>query len=177
MAGKTRDGATSQVDQTIDRIHTINDQIVASARQGGGAALQAYERLLRIVAEAQEAGGDRGAEWLRAFSAAQARFTRALADALPAAAQSALEQTGAIAEKAARQARRLPGGEPVERDVWGAVAREQDLPIPNYDELTASQVVARLEPLSEADLRRIDMYEAKHANRKSVHNKIKSLTR
>jgi hypothetical protein len=177
MAAQTRDGATSQLDQAIDRIRTINDQIVAAARQGGDASLQAYERLLRIVADAQEAAGDRGAEWLRAFSEAQARFTRALADALPAAARSALEQTGAIAEQAAKQARRLPGVEPVEGEVWGAVAREQDLPIPDYDELTASQVVARLEPLSEADLRRVDMYERKHANRKSVHGKIKSLTR
>jgi hypothetical protein len=177
MAASTRDPATSEIDQAIARICELNDHIVASARRGGEASLEAYEGLLRVVADAQEAAGDRGVEWVKAFAAAQARFTRELADALPAAAGSAPERMGGLADKAAQQARRVPGVEPVEGDVWGAVAREQDLPIANYDQLSASQIVARLEPLPDAELRRIDAYERQHANRKTVHDKIKSLTR
>jgi len=41
-------------------------------------------------------------------------------------------------------------------------------PIAGYDELTTSQVAARLGSLSPAELRRVRDYEARHANRKSV---------
>jgi hypothetical protein len=129
------------------------------------------------VAGAQEAAGDRGAEGVRAFSAAEGRFTRELADALPAAPRSAIEHASGLADKATRQARRLPGVEPVEAEVWGAVAREQDLPIANYDRLTAGEIVGRLELLSEAELGKINVYERKHANRMTVRQKIQSLTR
>ena len=41
-------------------------------------------------------------------------------------------------------------------------------PIPGYDELSASQVSARLESLGPPELRKLRGYEARHANRKSV---------
>ena len=71
----------------------------------------------------------------------------------------------------------MPGVESVEGEARGAVAREQDLPISNYDQLTASDIVDRLDRLSETDLRKIDAYERKHGNRKTVHDKVASLTR
>jgi hypothetical protein len=177
MATKTRDGVASGLDETIGRIREINDHIIASARRGGEQSVQAYERLLRIIADAQEAAGERGAEWLRAFTAAEARFARELADGLPAAARSAIEHATGLAESAAQQARRVPGVEVAEGGARGAVAREQDLPIHNYDQLAANEVVKRLESLSRTDLHKIDAYERKHANRKTIHHKIESLTR
>lgn len=42
------------------------------------------------------------------------------------------------------------------------------LPIAGYDELTAAQVIARLDGLSPADLRRVREHERAHANRKTV---------
>jgi hypothetical protein len=176
MPSQTRDGAGSQLDQTIGRIREINDHIVDSARRGGEASLQAYERLLRRVADAQEAAGDRGAEWVRAFTAAEARFTRELADSLPTAVRAAFESASGLADAAAQQARRVPGVEPAEGEARGAVAREQDLPIANYDQLTVDEIVKRLNRLSEGDLHKIDAYERKHDNRKTVHQKIASLT-
>ena len=176
MATQTRDRATSHVDQTIDRIREINGHIVESARRAGEESLEAYERLLKTIADAQEAAGDRGAEWVRAFTTAQARFTRELADELPAAVRSAIERASGLADTAAQQARRVPGVEPVEGQARGAVAREQDLPIANYDQLTADEIVQRLERLSGTDLHKIDAYERKHANRKTVHQKIEVLT-
>lgn len=177
MATQPRDRAATHADQTIGRIREMNDRIVDSARRGGEASLVAYERLLRIIADAQEATGDRGAEWVRAFTAAEARFTRELADALPAAARSAVEHANQLAGKATEQARRVPGVEPLEGEARGAVAREQDLPIANYDQLTVSEITDRLNRLSETDLHKVDAYERKHDNRKTVHSKIASLTR
>jgi hypothetical protein len=171
------DSAATHADETIGRIREINDHIVGSARRGGETSLEAYERLLRTIAGAQEAAGDRGAEWVRAFTTAQARFTRELADALPAAARSAIEHANQLATRATEQARRAPGVEPVEGEARGAVAREQDLPIANYDKLNASDIVDRLEGLSETDLHKIGAYERKHDNRKTVHSKIESLSR
>jgi hypothetical protein len=177
MATQTRDRAASHVDQTIGRIREINDQIVDSARRGGEASLQAYERLLRTIADAQQATGERSADWVRAFTKAEARFTRELADGLPAAARTVIQSAEGLADTAAQQARRLPGVEPAEGEARGAVAREQDLPIRNYDQLTANEIVERLARLSEADLHKIDAYERKHGNRKTVHDKVASLTR
>ena len=176
MATRESSGAGSRVDQTIGRIREINDRIINSAQRRSEASLQAYERLLRAVADAQEAAGDRGADFVKAFTAAEARFTRELADALPAAARSALERASGLADTAAQQARRLPGVESVEGEARGAVARQQDLPIANYDRLNADEVMQRLERLSHEDLHKVDAYERKHRNRKTVHLKIESLT-
>jgi hypothetical protein len=176
MAAQAREATASQVEETSGRIREINDRIVDSARRGGEASLQAYERLLRRIADAQEAAGDRGAEWVRAFTEAEARFTRELADGLPAAVRSAFERASGLADTAAQQARRVPGVEPAEGEARGAVAREQDLPITNYDQLTVDEIVQRLGRLSKGDLHKIDAYERKHANRKTVHSKIASLT-
>jgi len=57
----------------------------------------------------------------------------------------------------------------------GAVAREQDLPIARYESLKAAEIVKRLPKLSEVDLGKVDAYERKHGNRKTVLKKIESL--
>ncbi len=176
MASDARDAAASQLDQTIGRIRTMNDRIVESARQRGEASLQAYERMLKAIADTQEAAGQYSADWVRAFAQAEARFTRELADALPAAARSAVEQAQGFATQAAQQARRIPGFESAEGEARGTVAREEDLPIANYDQLTASEIIDRLERLTPTDLHKVDAYERKHGNRKTVHEKIASLT-
>lgn len=78
-------------------------------------------------------------------------------------------------ESATRRARR---SEPVDQLVRAAdrarrsVGVGPSFPISGYDELTASQVSARLDALSPADLRRLRDYEARHANRKSVLDAI-----
>jgi hypothetical protein len=176
MASDTRDSAGSRADETIARIREINDRAVDSARRGGEASLEAYERLLRSIADAFEMAGERTADWVRAFTQAEARFTRELAEGLPAAARASFERASELAVKATEQVRRVPGEQQVEGEARGAVARAGDLPINNYDQLTAQEIVNRLERLSEPDLRKIDAYERKHANRKTVHERIASLT-
>jgi hypothetical protein len=159
MPTRARDSAANHADQTIGRIREINDHIVNYARRSGEASLEAYKRLLRIIADAQEATGDRGAEWVRAFTAAEARFTRELADAPPAAARSSVQHASQLGDKATEQARRVPGVAPVEGEARGSVAREQDLPISNYDQLTASEIIERLDRLPETALHKVDAYE------------------
>ncbi len=56
----------------------------------------------------------------------------------------------------------------------GAVAEEQDLPIPRYDSLTAQEVVERLSGLSDVELGMVETYERRHKNRKSVLDRIAS---
>jgi hypothetical protein len=173
---KTRDGAASYVDQMIGQIREINERIIDTARRRGKAALQAYSHLLRSVAEGQEAAGERAANWMHASAEAQAKFSRELSAALPKAARSAIKQASGLADTAAEQARRAPGIAQAEGAVRGAGAREQDLPIRNYDQLTAREVTEQLQGLSAPELRKIGAYERKHANRKTVHKKIETLT-
>ena len=50
-----------------------------------------------------------------------------------------------------------------------------ELAITDYDSLSASQVVPRLEGLSDAELAAVAEYEATHRGRKTILNKIAQL--
>jgi polyhydroxyalkanoate synthesis regulator phasin len=52
------------------------------------------------------------------------------------------------------------------------VPAERGLPIAGYDELSAAQVQDRLDRLTPAELRRVREYEQRHANRKTVLDRI-----
>jgi len=167
--------AAGGADAAVGRIRDLNDRIVDNASRGGAASLEAYERLLENVADVQETAGDRGAEWVASFGRAQAAFTRELARSSPAAARRIGERLGDVARGGARRARSVPGAATAEGETRGAVARQQDLPIARYDSLTAGEVVKRLPKLSKVDLGKVDAYERKHDNRKTVLNKIDAL--
>jgi ferritin-like metal-binding protein YciE len=77
--------------------------------------------------------------------------------------------------RTARQARRVPGVAQVEGEIKGALADEDDLPIADYDDLTAAEIVERLTGLSQIDLAKVDAYERKHQNRTTVLSKVGSL--
>jgi hypothetical protein len=170
-SGKTN----ARIESAITRVRELNDRIVTRAREGGEESIEAYQRMLENVAEAQEAAGDRGAEWVRGFASAQAAFTRQLAEAFP----SLLERIGLrakeVSDAAVEKARQVPGVREAEGGVRGAVSREQDLPIANYDELTVAEINEQLDRLSDVELSRIDAYEARTKNRKTVHDKISHL--
>ena len=167
----SRDGSAA-VNATVERIRNLNDQIVDYARQGGDASLEAYERMLKRVAEAQERAGTRGADWLSTFAKAQAEFTRELAEAYPSAARALQNYVSDVTTTIGKQARRVPGVATAEGETKGAVAREQDLPIANYDNLSAAEINKRLTKLSNEDVAKVDAYERRHKNRKSVLAKV-----
>jgi hypothetical protein len=52
----------------------------------------------------------------------------------------------------------------------------ESLPIPDYDELSASQVIERLEGLDTASLEAIRVYETQHRGRNTILGKIAQLT-
>lgn len=175
MAPET--GPSNAVESAVQRIRDLNDRIVSGARRGGEESIKNYERMLENLATAQEAAGDRGAEWVQAFARAQASFTRQLADAVP----SAVERLGGgakdLGETAAEQARQVPGVAEAEGEARGAVAREDDLPIAGYDDLRADEVIDRLNGLSDTDLGKVHAYERRTKNRKTIQDKIEQLRR
>ncbi len=162
------------VESTVHRIRELNERIIDVGSRAGTAYLDAYERMLSSAADLQESAGDTGAEWLTTFTRAQASFLRELAQAGPAAAGGLKARAAQAAETAADQARQIPGVTKAEATVRGAVAEEQDLPVPRYDSLTAQEAVDRLTGLSDADLRTVEAYERRHKNRKSVLERIVS---
>ena len=147
---------------------------MSRARQGGEESLRAYKELLENVAEAEEAAGNRTAEWVQAFARAQASFTRELATAFPALLERLGSGLGSVAGTAADQARKVPGAETAEGEAKGAVSVEDDLPIKDYDDLNVGDVTAKLEGLSATDLGKVDAYERRTKNRKTVLDKIAS---
>jgi hypothetical protein len=187
--------SSTRVESAVERIRELNDRIVKSAKQGGEESIRAYERMLENLAEAQEAAGDRGSDWIREFAHAQANFTRQLAEAFPALLQRlGARGTGNDTENdtdigtendtdigtdigggATDRVRDVPGGADAEGLVPGTVADAADLPIENYDELTVQEINRRLRGLSEVELATVAAYEARTKNRKTIQAKIDAL--
>jgi len=92
-----------------------------------------------------------------------------------AAVRDTARRASGRARSTARQARKVPGVAQAEGQVKGAVADEADIPIANYDDLNANEIISELGELSQIDLAKVDSYERKHANRKSVLEKVNSL--
>ena len=79
------------------------------------------------------------------------------------------------AKRTARKARKVPGVAQAEGQIKGALASEGDLGIAGYGKLTAAEIVERLSDLSQVDLAKIDSYERKNENRKTILGRITTL--
>ncbi len=100
------------------------------------------------------------------------------ADALRSASETVQESARRVqgtAKRTARRARKVPGVAQLEGQVKGAVASEEDLPLSDYDRLSAAEIVERLPGLSQIDLAKIDSYERRHEDRTTVLSRITSL--
>jgi ferritin-like metal-binding protein YciE len=101
------------------------------------------------------------------------------ADAVREVAEDAKETAQKTATRAkratTRQARKVPGMTEAEGAVKGAFASEEDLAIPDYDSLTADEIVEKLPQLSQIDLAKIEAYERKHGSRTTILNRISAL--
>jgi hypothetical protein len=76
----------------------------------------------------------------------------------------------------ADKARKIPGVAAAEGAITGAIATADDLPIKDYDKLTAADITAKLKGFSQRELRMIDAYERKHENRATITDRIAKLT-
>jgi SpoVK/Ycf46/Vps4 family AAA+-type ATPase len=73
-------------------------------------------------------------------------------------------------------ARKVPGVAAAQGAVTGALATEEDLPIKDYDKVTAEDIAGKLKGFSQRELRKIDAYERKNQNRATITDKISKLT-
>ncbi|MGI8312977.1 hypothetical protein [Saccharopolyspora hattusasensis] len=87
------------------------------------------------------------------------------------ARQEVQHQAGQVGE----QARRIPGVARAERAMTGRVVDADQLPIADYDSLTAGEVVQRLQGLSQRELQKVAGYEKRHRARATVLNRIDEL--
>jgi ferritin-like metal-binding protein YciE len=134
-----------------------------------------YERVLREVPKLTDAvvrADVKGEHSYDISTTGAAEELRGVADAVRKTAR----ETVAGARRTTRQARKVPGVAEAEGQIKGAMASEADLPIPNYNELTADEIVAKLPELSQIDLAKIEAYERKHENRKTILSRIETLS-
>ena len=89
--------------------------------------------------------------------------------------KDAARDAGDDVKRASRQARKVPGVARAEGEIKGAVASEEDLAIPGYDDLNADEIVAKLPDLSQIDLSKVDAYERRHDDRTTVLDRVASL--
>jgi len=164
-----------KVESAVERIRALNDRIVDAAKDSGEDALKTYERVLENLAEALEAAGERSSEWIQEFARSQAEFARRLAEAFPALLDRLGVRAREVKNTATAKVHEMPGAAYAEGKARGAVSREQDLPIPGYDELNVHEINERLGRLSQVELGQIDAYEARTKGRKTIRDRIDQL--
>lgn len=128
------------------------------ARMVGQFAVQMGTRQVQSYLARQRAGTD-------ASPASSPPTTPAPADAAAAATGGAFTTTEPVSEPAGPSVPVAPVAPP----------SADELPIPGYDTLAASQIVARLGGLHADQLAAVAAYEAAHRNRKTVLGKIEQL--
>jgi ferritin-like metal-binding protein YciE len=116
-----------------------------------------------------------GADTYDASSTGAAREVKRATRAARRTGQETAREAAAEVRGTARQARKIPGVARAEGELKGVVASESDLAISSYDKLSAEEIVAKLPELSQIDLSKIDAYERRHANRKTVLDRISGL--
>ncbi len=158
-AAGDRDGLASLMEQLINRII-----------KPLGLVMLTRERIQETLDDAAERGRVTRSD-ANALAAELVRRGREQTDDMLADFEQLVGRGRSQLGSATKRARR---SEPVDQLVRAADRARRSVgvgsafPISGYDELTASQVTARLEALSPADLRRLRDYESRHANRKSV---------
>jgi len=70
----------------------------------------------------------------------------------------------------------VPAAPPPDAEWQTDVPSAAALPIPDYDELSASQVVERLEGLDRDSLEAVRRYESEHRGRNTILGKIAQLS-
>jgi hypothetical protein len=143
--------------------------LAASIRADEEAMLERIQGELPALARAVVAADLKGRG---SYDVSQTGAAEAVRGAVEETKKAARGAAGTTKRAATRQARRVPGEAQAEGAVKGAVASEQDLPIPDYDSLTAEEVVKRLPELSQVDLAKVEGYERKTAGRTTVLDRI-----
>jgi hypothetical protein len=167
--------------RSAERIRQLNERMLTAAIERGERSVETYEGLLENLAATLDAVGDRGADWVQELARAQAIGARWLTQALPGLLAAIGLKSRALADTTAPQGQEVPtpvaeadpsliGGE-----LRSGAAREEGLPIANYDELNVHEINRQLSVLSERQLSSIDAYEARTKDRKTIRGRIATL--
>ncbi|MET7738517.1 hypothetical protein ABZT02_45825 [Streptomyces sp. NPDC005402] len=101
-----------------------------------------------------------------------ARTVRSAADRVQDAAQTGSRRARAAAQGAVRE---MPEPTRMAEAVRGAVAREEELPIARFSQLSIEEIQQQLRTLPQPDLTVIEEYERVHSNRPPVLDAIRQL--
>lgn len=141
----------------------------ARADSGAGKVAAARDRIVRSVLAPLNAVllTRRHIEEVLDDAVSRGRMTRSDAQEM---AQSLLSRSARATDDFLSDVERMlgRGGDELE----AAPVSERGLPIAAYDDLSAAQVQDRLDGLTPAELRRLRDYEQRHANRKTVLDRI-----
>jgi hypothetical protein len=127
------------------------------------------DQLDQVRAAGESAAADGGPEMLRLVSNGLASLRERAEEALGALGVLTAEESAATTTPTATHAATV--GRPA------AGAETASLAIPDYDDLSASQVVDRLEGMPGDELEAIRSYEGAHRARNTILGKIEQLTR
>jgi polyhydroxyalkanoate synthesis regulator phasin len=147
-AARTSD---ARADPGVGKVAAARDRIVRSVLAPLNAVLLTRRHIEEVLDDAVERG----------------RMTRSDAQEM---AQSLLSRSARATDDFLSDVERMLGGR---GDTLADMpAKERGLPIAGYDDLSAAQVQEHLDGLTPAELRRLRDYEQRHANRKTVLDRI-----
>ena len=87
----TPDG-TPDVEAITQRIQTLNEQVLARAKENGLAWLEGYERMLKNMLDLEEqAAKGTGADWVASLATSHANFVRETSEAVFGAMRAQLK--------------------------------------------------------------------------------------
>jgi polyhydroxyalkanoate synthesis regulator phasin len=138
-------------DPSTGKVAAARDRIVRSVLGPLNAVLLTRKHIEEVLDDAVSRG----------------RMTRSDAQEM---AQSLLSRSARATDDFLSDVERLLGGRGDALE--DAPATERRLPIAGYDDLSAARVQERLDGLTPAELRRLRDYEQRHANRKTVLDRI-----
>jgi hypothetical protein len=83
----------ASIDKTVARIREMNERLIESNRAAGRAALDAYEKALRSMADFQErvARGGNQLDWISALASAHTKFVEDISAAYVKAARDTVK--------------------------------------------------------------------------------------
>ena len=155
------------------RRRDVGDQLDQAREAGESAASTSGPQVLRMVSDGLTAMRERAEEALEALGVRVGDDEEAARDASSGSSATPEWVTEGATEND-QVGDRDPSG--TSGDAGQASSRPM-LPIPEYDDLSASQVVDRLEGLATHDLEAIRDYEAANRARNTILGKIEQLTR
>lgn len=170
-AKDTTDAAKAAVDEAADEVKETAKEVKETAskatRKAKSTADKAADEVKETAADAADKAKDTAT---KAGDKAQETASKAVDEAKDTAADAADDAKGA-----ARQTRKVPGVARAEGAAKGAVASASDLPFARYDKLNADEIAGRLPKLSQIDLAKVDAYERKNDDRKTITDRIATL--